>query len=136
MLAFSNHLDISSIAPLERYTRVLALCIQGGGLFIGTGGTATLNECNIYDNTATYVRLPSEHVTFHIAPLEPVLLTFDFVLLDFVRLCAPLPTAVFDSVIHHPRETYTSPAGTLHKCARFVHSGRGAFHLVWWHGNP
>ena len=31
-------------------------CFQGGGLYIASGGVANLNNCDIYQNTADYVR--------------------------------------------------------------------------------
>ena len=41
-----------SSAPLERYV-VLAFCMQaGGGLAVGSGGTANLDGCNIFNNVA------------------------------------------------------------------------------------
>ena len=67
MLAFRPCLDISSIAPLERY--VCAHGWQGGGgLYII--GTAMLINTNVYDNRAGTVCLPSElSLAFHPAPL-------------------------------------------------------------------
>ena len=41
---------------MERYARFLGW--QGGGLFIGVGGTATLTNTNVYSNQATAVCLP------------------------------------------------------------------------------
>ena len=52
----------SSIGPLERY--VLDFCCQGGGLFI-SGGTVTMDNCNIYSNSAEKVcSLLNRYVTF------------------------------------------------------------------------
>ena len=54
MLAFFPCLDISSIAPLERYVLGF-ICLQGGGLYISGTATATLTNTNVYSNTATNV---------------------------------------------------------------------------------
>ena len=53
MLAFFPCLDISSIAPLERYV-CTHVWQDGGGLYIL--GTATLTNTNVYQNEAKYVR--------------------------------------------------------------------------------
>ena len=44
---------------MERYTCACfyILCMQGGGLYIDSGGIATLNSCQVYDNEAGYVVL-------------------------------------------------------------------------------
>ena len=52
-----NPLDISSIAPLERYALGI-FGLQGGGLYIF--GTATLTDTNVYDNQASRVCSPFE----------------------------------------------------------------------------
>ena len=55
-LTFCPCLDISSIAPMERY--VLGFFgLQGGGIAIY--GTATLTNTNVYSNEAQYVCSPS-----------------------------------------------------------------------------
>ena len=52
VLTFCPYLNLSSIAPMERYT--LDLCgLQGGGLYIE--GTATLTNTNVYSNQASQV---------------------------------------------------------------------------------
>ena len=57
MLAYSTVLELSSIAPLERYA-LGVICLQGGGLYIV--GTATLTNTNVYANKASRVRSPFE----------------------------------------------------------------------------
>ena len=54
-LTFCPCLDVSSIAPMERY--VLAFGLQGGGVYIQSNGEANFESCNIHDNTATSVCL-------------------------------------------------------------------------------
>ena len=41
----------------EDYTNALLL-VQGGGVDIASGSEVTFINCNIYGNTATYVRAP------------------------------------------------------------------------------
>ena len=56
VLAVFPCLDISSIAPMERY----ALCffgLQGGGVRVDSNGVANFESCNIHNNTAVEVCL-------------------------------------------------------------------------------
>ena len=52
MFAILNRLDISSIAPMERY--VLGFWLAGRGTL--HRGTATLTNTNVYSNQADWVR--------------------------------------------------------------------------------
>ena len=49
-------IDMSSIAPMERYA-LLFFYLQGGGLYIV--GNATMTNTNVYSNEAKYVCWPS-----------------------------------------------------------------------------
>ena len=53
---FSNRLP----APRWNVTRVHAWLWQGGGVYVYTGGKATLTNSNVYQNEANDVRSPFE----------------------------------------------------------------------------
>ena len=53
-----QYLSIATMDTLERSTCMhVLICWQGGGVHID-GGEVTFTNCNIYENTADYVRAP------------------------------------------------------------------------------
>ena len=58
-------LNLSPSAPLNR----LRAGLQGGGVYVASNGVANFEDCNIHDNTAYRVCLPSAlTLNFHSSP--------------------------------------------------------------------
>ena len=47
---------MTSSDPLEDFSMTFPSILQGGGIYVD-GGDVTIQNTNIYENTATYVRL-------------------------------------------------------------------------------
>ena len=71
VLAFCPCPDISSIAP---WNVTCSLSWQGGGVYVYSGGEATLTNSNVYQNEANYVRSLFEPSSS--APMERYALVF------------------------------------------------------------